>query len=69
MKSNAPSNFPPPATPVPPEFGKRPLRLPFRYHDSLLLVNLVISRFVGLSAMRSFEGRDSVDAENLAGFQ
>ena len=29
----------------------------------------VLSGFVGLRALRSFEGRDGVDAENLAYFQ
>jgi len=39
-----------------PDLGKRAWRLPFRYHDSLLPVNLVISGFVSLSAVRSVGG-------------
>ena len=50
-----------------PELGKRTWHLPFRYRDSLLPVNLVISGFAGLSAERSFEGRDYVDTKNLPG--
>jgi len=45
-----------------PEIRKRAWRLPFRYRDSLLPVNLVISGFVGLSAVRSFGARDDVVA-------
>jgi len=40
----------------PPELGKRAWRLPFRYRNSLLPVNLVTSGFVSLSAVRSVGG-------------